>query len=102
MAPVVAAYQALRGVSFVVAVTFVSQVKSAMSPLRQPAAADGLPWPGALGALDRPHGEARRLTLGGNRRARRVLVEGAWSFRHPARVTEAIRVRLERPAEGGA
>lgn len=34
------------------------------------------------------------LTLAGNRRARRVLVEGAWS-RHPARVTETIRVRLE-------
>ena len=35
------------------------------------------------------------LTLAGNRRARRVRVEGAWSYRHPARVTEAMRVRLE-------
>ena len=26
------------------------------------------------------------LTLAGNRRARRVLVEAAWSYRHPARV----------------
>ncbi len=24
-----------------------------------------------------------------------MLVEGAWSYRHPARVTETIRVRLE-------
>jgi hypothetical protein len=29
------------------------------------------------------------------RRARRVLVEGAWSDRHPARVTERIRQRLD-------
>jgi hypothetical protein len=35
------------------------------------------------------------LTLAGDRRARRVLVEGAWAYRYPARVTETIRVRLE-------
>lgn len=35
------------------------------------------------------------LTLAGNRHARRVLVEGAWSYRHPARVTETLRIRLE-------
>ncbi len=35
------------------------------------------------------------LTLAGNQRARRVLVEGAWAYRYPARVTETIRVRLE-------
>jgi len=36
-------------------------------------------------------------TVAGDRvtTARRVLVEGAWSYRHPARVTETIRVRLE-------
>lgn len=45
-------------------------------PLRQSAPADG-------------------LTLAGNRRARRVLIEGAWAYRYPARVTEPIRVRLE-------
>lgn len=33
-------------------------------PLRQSAAADGLSWPGALGALDRRHGEARRPDVG--------------------------------------
>jgi transposase len=35
------------------------------------------------------------LTLAGNRRARRVLVEAAWSYRHPARVSETLRGRLE-------
>ena len=33
--------------------------------------------------------------MAGNRRARRVLVEAAWSYRHPARVSETLRVRLE-------
>ncbi len=34
------------------------------------------------------------LTLAGNRRARRVLVEGAWTYRYPARVSETLRPRL--------
>jgi transposase len=35
------------------------------------------------------------LTLAGNRRTRRVLVEAAWSYRFPARVSETLRARLE-------
>ena len=35
------------------------------------------------------------LTLAGNRRARRVLIEGAWTYRYPARVSEPLRARLE-------
>lgn len=64
------------------------------TPLRQPAAVDGFPGPRTL---ERSTGETVKrggLTLAGNRRARRVLVEGAWSYRHLARVTETIRVRL--------
>jgi transposase len=30
------------------------------------------------------------LTLAGNRRARRVLIEGAWTYRYPARVSETL------------
>ena len=51
-----------------------------------------------LRAYPRSTGETVRrsgLTLAGNRRARRVLVEAAWSYRHPARVSETLRVRLE-------
>jgi hypothetical protein len=33
--------------------------------------------------------------LAGNRRTRRVLVEAAWSCRHPARVSDTQRMRLE-------
>jgi transposase len=35
------------------------------------------------------------LTLAGNRRARRVLVEVAWTYRYPARVSDTLRPRLE-------
>src|SRR3984893_15804832 len=35
------------------------------------------------------------LTLAGNRRARRALVEAAWTYRYPARVSETLRVRLD-------
>ncbi|MGC2163941.1 MAG: transposase, partial [Silvibacterium sp.] len=35
------------------------------------------------------------LTLTGNRRARRVLVEAAWTYRYPARIGEALRARLD-------
>src|SRR6266568_503783 len=35
------------------------------------------------------------LTLAGNRRARRALVEAAWTYRYPARVSETLRARLE-------
>lgn len=94
MAPVVAADQALRGVSFIVAVTFVSEVGDVrrFDNPRQLMAFLGLV------PSERSTGETikrGRLTLAGNRRARRVLVEGAWSYRHPARVTEPIRVRLD-------
>ncbi|WP_181592217.1 hypothetical protein [Mesorhizobium atlanticum] len=91
----VVAYQALRGVSFMVAVTFVSEVGDVRSLLRQPAPVEGLSRPGALGAPAAETVKRGGQALTGNCRARRVLVEGTWSYRYPARVTEPIRVRLE-------
>jgi transposase len=94
MAPVVMAYQALRGVSFIVAVTFVSEVGDVrrFDTPRQLMAFLGLvPSERSTGDTVKRGG----LTLAGNRRARRVLIEGAWAYRYPARVTEPIRVRLE-------
>jgi transposase len=94
MAPVVAAYQVLRGVSFVVAVTFVSEVGDVRrfdNPRQLMAFLGLVPSERSTGDTVKRGG----LTLAGNRRARRALVEGAWSYRYPARVTEPIRVRLE-------
>ncbi len=50
-----------------------------------------VPWERSTGESVKRGG----LTFAGNRRARRVLVERAWGYRHPARVTETIQKRLE-------
>lgn len=94
MAPVVAAYQAMRGASFLVAVTIAAEIGDLrrFDTPRQLMAFLGLvPRERSTGAMVRRAG----LTLAGNRRARRVLVEAAWSYRHPARVSETLRARLE-------
>jgi transposase len=94
MAPVVAAYQAMRGVSFVAAVTFVVEIGDVrrFDNPRQLMAFIGLvPGERSTGATIRRVG----ITLAGNRRARRALVEGAWTYRFPARVGEELRTRTE-------
>jgi transposase len=94
MASVVTAYQAMRGVSFLVAVTFAAEI----GDLRRFDTPRQLMSFLGLVPAERSTGETVRrsgLTLAGNRRARRVLVEAAWSYRHPARVSETLRVRLE-------
>ena len=43
-------------------------------------------------------GNSRRLgpiTKAGNSHVRRVLIEAAWAYRHPAKVSVAIRKRIE-------
>ena len=94
MAPLVAAYQAMRGVSFLVAVTFAAEIGDVrrFDRPRQLMSFLGLvPAERSTGKTVRRTG----LTLAGNRRARRVLVEAARSYRHPARVSETLRARLE-------
>jgi transposase len=91
---VVAAYQAMRGVSFIVAITFVAEIGDVrrFDNPRQLMAFLGLV------PSERSTGERvcrAGLTLAGNRRARRVLIEGAWSYRYPARVSETLRARIE-------
>jgi len=94
MAPVVQAYQAMRGASFLVAVTFAAEIGDVrrFDTPRQLMAFLGL-VPG-----ERSTGNTVRrtsLTLAGNRRARRVLIEAAWTYRFPARISETLRARLE-------
>jgi len=94
MAPVVKAYQAMRGASFLVAVIFAAEIGDIrrFETPRQLMAFLGL-VPG-----ERSTGNTVRrtsLTLAGNRRARRVLIEAAWTYRFPARVSAALTARLE-------
>jgi transposase len=94
LAPVVAAVQALRGVSMLVAATVVAEVGnfSRFSSPRQLMAYLGLnPSEHSSGATIK----RGPITKTGNSLARTCLVEAAWTYRHPARVTQIIRDRLK-------
>ncbi len=93
--PVVESLQALRGVQWVVAMTVVAELGdlTRFDNPRQLAAFVGLT------PSEHSSGPKRRLggiTKAGNSRARRVLVEGAWSYRFPAKVSAQIQARIER------
>src|SRR6202142_2924885 len=78
-------YQAMRGASFLVAVTFAAEIGDVrrFDTPRQLMSFLGLvPAESSTGDTIRRKG----LTLAGNRRARRALVEAAWTYRYPARV----------------
>src|SRR5580693_2942544 len=94
MAPVVEAYQAMRGASFLVAVTFaveIGDVRRFDTPRQL------MSFLGLVAAESSTGDTIRRkgITLAGDRRARRALVEAAWTYRYPARVSDTLRARLE-------
>ena len=94
MARVVEAYRAMRGASFLVAVIFAAEIGDVRRFDTPPQLMAFL----GLVPAERSTGDTVRrssLTLAGNRRARRALVEAAWTYRYPARVSEALRMRLE-------
>jgi len=94
MAPVVAAYQAMRGVAFMAAVTFVAEIGDVRrfdNPRQLMAYLGLVPKESSTGDRVKRGG----ITKAGNTRARRVLVEGAWTYRFPARVSPTIQPRLE-------
>lgn len=92
--PVVQALQALRGVQWVVALTVVAELGdlTRFDNPRQLAAFVGLvPSEYSSGAARRQGG----ITKAGNGRARRVLVEAAWAYQHPAKVSVHIQQRID-------
>lgn len=94
MARVVEAYQAMRGASFLVAVIFAAEIGDVRRFDTPPQLMAFL----GLVPGERSTGDTVRrssLTLAGNRRARRALVEAAWTYRYPARVSDTLRLRLE-------
>src|SRR5215213_10016843 len=91
MAPVVEAYQALRGVALVTAVTFVAEigdVRRFESPRQLMAYLGLVPCESSTGE------QVRRgsITKAGNTRVRRVLIEGAWAYRFPARMGRLLQI----------
>ena len=95
MAPLIAAYQALRGVAFLTAVTFAAEigdVRRFENP-RQLMAYLGLtPSESSTGERVRRGG----ITKAGNSRVRRVLIEGAWTYRFGARMSCLLQERQNR------
>ena len=94
LAPLVQAYQAMRGASFTVAVTLAAElgdVRRFETPRQLMSFLGLVPAERSTGDRVRRQG----LTLAGNRRARRALIEAAWTYRYPARVSETLRSRLE-------
>jgi transposase len=93
MAPVVEALQAMRGVSLIVASALVAEVGDfgRFDNPRQLMAYLGLvPSEHSSGAKRRQGA----ITKAGSPLARRMLVEGAWTYRLPARVSAQMRPRL--------
>jgi len=88
-APLVAAYQALRGVSLIVAATVVAEVGELnrfQNPKELMAYLGLVPSEHSSGARVR----RGRITKTGNGHARRVLTEAAWAYRLPARKTRPL------------
>src|SRR6266581_4920313 len=97
--PVVEAIQALRGVERTGAVILIAELGD-LTRFDHPS-----PLMNYLGLTPSEHttGERRRqggITKAGNTHARRALVEGAWAYRYPAKVSRHLQLRLEKlPAE---
>ena len=92
--PVVDALQALQGVQFIVAVTTLAELGD-LTRFEHPRQLMKF-----LGLIPSEYssGERRRqgsITKAGNTHARRALVEGAWAYRYPAKVSRHLQLRLE-------
>lgn len=92
MAPVVEAYQTMRGVSLITAVTFaveIGDVRRFDNPAQLMAYLGLVPSENSTGERV----QRGSITKAGNSRARRVLVEGAWTYRFPARMSPTLKAR---------
>jgi transposase len=92
--PMVEALQALRGVQFTVAVTIVAELGdlTRFDHPRQLMSYVGL-IPSEYSSGERRHQSS--ITKAGNSHARRVLIEAAWAYRYPAKVSRHLQLRLE-------
>jgi len=93
LAPVIEAVQALRGIDMVGAVVFLAELGdlSRFENPRQLMAYLGLtPSERSTGENVKRSG----ITKAGNTRARRLLIEAAWSYRFPPRVSKEMQTRI--------
>jgi transposase len=88
LAEVVTALQAMRGIDLIAAVVVVAEIGD-LSRFQNPRELMGY-----LGLVPSENSTGEKINRGGitkagNTRARRILVEAAWAYRHPARVGRA-------------
>jgi transposase len=97
--PVVEAIQALRGVELTGATILMAELGDLTrfdTPRKLMSYLGLTPSEYSSGARRRQGG----ITKAGNSHARRALVEGAWAYRYPAKVSRHLQLRLEKlPAE---
>jgi len=86
LAEVATALQAMRGIDLVAAVTVLAEIGD-LSRFQSPRELMG--YLGLVPSESSTGDKVKRggITKAGNGRARRILVEAAWSYRHPARVS---------------
>ncbi len=94
LAPLVQALQALRGVALITAVTTLAELGDITRFTSPPQLMSH------LGLVPRENSSGGRvwrggITKAGNAHARRVLVEAAWCYRRPARISRCLLRRLE-------
>jgi transposase len=95
LAPVVTALQALRGVNLIIAVTSVAEIGDLgrfESPRQLMAYLGLVPSERSTGDTVRRGG----IIKAGNGRVRHLLVESAWTYRHPPRIGAKKLAQLER------
>lgn len=85
LAPQVVAVQAMRGIDLITAVVLLAEIGDMT---RFSSAPELMAWLGLVPSENSTGEKVRRgpITKAGNGRARRVLVEAAWAYRHPPRV----------------
>src|SRR5258708_16651461 len=93
LAELVTALQAMRGIDLVAAVTVLAEIGD-LSRFQNPRELMGY-----LGLVpcERSTGDTVNrggITKAGNGRARRILVEAAWSYRHPPRVSREKQIKV--------
>jgi len=93
LAEVVTALQAMRGIDLVAAVTVLAEIGD-LSRFQNPRELMGylglVPSESSTGDTVNRGG----ITKAGNGRARRILVEAAWSYRHPPRVSREKQIKV--------
>jgi transposase len=90
----VTALMALRGIDFIAATTLLAEIGD---PARFRSPRELMAW---LGLVPSENSTGDRVVRGpitktGNRRARRMLIECAWSYRYPPRVSRHKLARIE-------